>query len=61
LETALLEQLTNGVDRAARICSRDQRGLAERVIAIFSPVGLDEHAVDVFEVHDTGLINERLR
>jgi len=50
--------------RAARICSRDQRGpLGDGLVTVFTPVGLDEDAVDVFEVHDAGLVadgfNER--
>ena len=54
---------TSGASRAARICSRDQRGplallrsCGERVVIVFSPVGLKEDAVDVLEVHDAGLV-----
>src|SRR6266511_2696447 len=50
---------TSGTCRAARICSLVQRGdgLGENGgVTVFPPVGLDEDAVDVFEVHDTGLV-----
>ncbi len=47
----------SGANLAARICSRVQRrprpvGLREWVVTVFSPVGLDEDAVDLLEVHD---------
>ena len=47
----------SGASRAARICSRDQRGvLGDGLVTVFSPVGLNEDTVDLFEVHDAGLV-----
>jgi hypothetical protein len=42
--------------RAARICSRDHLVLLNGLVTVFSPVGLDEDAIDLLEVHDTGLV-----
>ena len=57
---------TRAACRAALICSRVQRGdaaLDDWVVTVFSPVGLNEDAVDLFEIDDAGLIpdgfNER--
>src|SRR5512139_1915210 len=53
---------TRGAMRAARICSRVQRGaaacadLGDGLITVFPPVGLDEDAVDLLEIHDAGLV-----
>ncbi len=30
------------------------------MVTVFPPVGLDEHAIDLFEVHDAGLVAHRL-
>jgi len=52
---------TGGASRAARICSRDQwapfraSGL-QGIVTVFLPAGLGEDAVDLFEVHYTGLV-----
>ena len=46
--------------RAARICSRDQRlGLRERLVAVISPVGLNEDAVDLLEIDGADLVAHR--
>src|ERR1022692_5329395 len=50
----------SGASRAARICSRDHRGPCTRLcgdglVTVFSPVGLDENAIDLFKVHDAGV------
>jgi hypothetical protein len=40
-----------------RICSRVQWVLLqERLVTVFSPVGLNEDAIDLLEVHDAVLI-----
>lgn len=36
-----------------------REGLGEGLVTVFPPVGLDEHAVDLFEVHDAGLVADR--
>ena len=52
----------NEARRATRICSRVQRGAApcdgldKGLVTVFSPVGLDEDAVDLFEIDDAGLV-----
>jgi hypothetical protein len=35
---------------------REDRDSYAKTIAVFPPVGLNENAVDVFEVHDAGLV-----
>src|SRR5258708_36686713 len=53
---------SSGAWRALRICSRVQRvegGLKGGVVMVFPPMGLDEHAVDLLEVHDAGLVAHR--
>jgi len=46
-----------GATRAARICSRVQRvELSDGLVTVFPPMGLDEDAVDLFEVHNAGLV-----
>ena len=46
--------------RAARICSRDQRlVLRERLVAVISPVGLNEDAVDLLEIDGADLVAHR--
>src|SRR5438552_1015009 len=53
---------TSGTCRAARICSRVQHGdgLAEGGgVTVFPPIRLNEDAVDLLEIHDTGLIAHR--
>src|ERR1017187_6306311 len=48
---------TSGASRAARICSRVQRvDLSEGLVTVFPPMGLDEDAVDLFEVYNAGLV-----
>jgi hypothetical protein len=49
----------SGTIRAARICSRVHLVLGEWMVTVFPPVGLDEHAIDWFEVHDAGLVAHR--
>jgi hypothetical protein len=57
-----VEQWNQGAIRAARICSRVQRGaaacadLGDGLITVFPPVGLDEDAVDLFEIDNAGLV-----
>jgi hypothetical protein len=51
---------TKGASRTAPICSRVQRVVGEGLVTVFPPVGLDEHAIDLFEVHDAGLVAHRL-
>ena len=51
----------SGASRAARICSRDHRGPLratglEGLVIVFSPAGLDEDTLDLFEVDDAGLV-----
>ena len=50
----------SGASREARICSRVQRvvvmSLWEWMVTVFPPVGLNEDAVDLLEVHDAGLV-----
>src|ERR1017187_8274794 len=47
----------NAAFLAARICSRDQGGdLTEGCITVFSPMGLDEHAVDLLQIDAAGLV-----
>jgi hypothetical protein len=48
----------SGANRAERICSRLHLCLGEGLVTVFSPVGLDEDAVDLFEVHDAGLVTD---
>ena len=31
-------------------------GLSDGLVTVFPPMGLDEHTVDLFEVHDAGLV-----
>jgi len=51
---------------ASRICARDQGGrgailvLCDGLVTVFAPMGLDEHAVDLFEIDDAGLIADGL-
>ncbi len=48
---------TRGARRAARICSRVQRTfLSDGLVTVFSPIGLNEDAIDLFEIHDAGLV-----
>jgi hypothetical protein len=50
----------SGAMRAARICSRDRRlVLRERLAAVISPVGLNEDAVDLFELDGADLAAHR--
>ena len=50
----------SGARRAARICSRVQvlaaGHLCDGLVTVFSPMGLNEDAVDLFEVHDAVLV-----
>lgn len=36
------------------MCSRDHVAVTKWLVTVFNPVGLDEHAVELFEVHDAG-------
>ena len=59
LESALLEQRdqrgeAGGADLLARPAWHGILG--DGLVTVFPPVGLDEDAVDLFEVHDAGLV-----
>ena len=53
---------TSGTWRAARICSRVQRGEGlgeEGGVTVFPPMRLNEDAVDLLEINDAGLVAHR--